>query len=129
MKELKKVVSQKKEEKERVLSADELIELLKRRFVECQDFAQALAIKTLAPLMLLEKALDTDDAPESLFMKIEDRQVEYCHVGNGAAQILGWTSSAIHKYVEKIDASYMEARRAIDSYRKSAVQPYRKSRA
>jgi hypothetical protein len=97
------------ESRDRILSKDELIDLLDRTVEDCVASAERAINESLPVLLFLEKALDQDEPMEPLVLHMKDRDINYCHSGNAVGYILRGLTAQLHEGWNKIDESHMGA--------------------
>jgi hypothetical protein len=108
------------EPRKRTLSKDDLIDALEqssKACEECVDSTGRIVHETVPVLLLLEKALDQDEAMDDFVVHMKDGDLRWCHSGNAVATILGWLSTRLAEGWNKIDGSEFEAKGVIERYR------------
>ena len=104
------------ESRKRALSKDELVQLFMKSTEECVDLAEAFSTDAIPILLLVKEALDRDDPPDDISMRMPDGTLHtYCHVGNGAATILRWLAEELYRSWEKVDEVHREVSSVIDA--------------
>ena len=105
------------ESRKRTLSKDELIDFLERSYEESADSIGRVIHKTIPVLMFVKEAIEQEESMAALVLHMKDRDIEYCHAGDGVAEIFEWLSVELAEGWNKIDVSELKVSGEIRRYR------------